>query len=403
LMGTSYTVQEASYFTEGYQTLPQGGKQSGAIASTSIPAKAEYINTRNAGSLNIQKVLAGNAPEYGRLFNFHLTLSRTDGIPVNRSYAYQINGVNAGTLTPDAKGEYQFTINGGQTLTLLDVLVGTTYSLYEDSYQAGGYITTSTGTAGTMTVQGALATFTNERNTGSLVLRKELAGNATEPDKRFNFTIRIQEKNGNRLNGSYAYRGSKAGNLSFANGVAHISLLGGEQITISDIPVDATYFVAEAEANADNYITTSTGTAGTIRANANATATFVNTRNVQAEFINLPVLKVWNDANNADQLRPNAITIYLYADGQAVMTAELTNANGWSYTFENLPSYRADGALVHYTVVEVAVADYYAAVAYENGSVSLTNTHTIERFTVLKEEKVPLGGNVNMNEGDCFN
>ncbi|MEG2357124.1 MAG: DUF5979 domain-containing protein, partial [Clostridia bacterium] len=311
LKGTSYTVQEASYFTEGYQTLPQDGKQSGTIASTSIPAKAEYVNTRNAGSLNVQKVLAGNAPEYGRPFNFHLTLSRTDGIPVNHSYTYQINGVKAGTLSPDAKGEYQFTIVGGQTLTLLDVLVGTAYNLYEDSYQADGYITTATGTAGTMTAQGKLAIFTNERNTGSLVLRKELAGNATEPDKRFNFTIRIQDKNGNRLNGSYAYRGSKAGSLGFANGVAHISLLGGEQITISDLPADATYFVAEAEANADNYITTSTGTAGTIRANANATATFVNTRNVQAEFINLPVLKVWNDANNADKLRPNAITIYL--------------------------------------------------------------------------------------------
>ena len=51
---------------------------------------------------------------------------------------------------------------------------------------------------------------------------------------------------------------------------------------------------------------------------------------------------------------------------------------------------------------------------YGDAVVNITNTHNPDRFTpttpddpelltLIEDNMVPLGGNINMNEGDCFN
>ena len=403
LKDTRYVVEEDSYFLEGYQTQPGNGRRTGSVSSPTIPARAEFLNTRNAGSLTVTKALAGNAPDVGRSFAFHVMLSRTDGIPVSGSYACQIDGANAGTIAVDASGRCQFTLRGGQRMTILGILEGTAYTVSEDDYTADGYVTDSSGTAGTIVTAGGLAAFTNTRDTGSLTVRKEIAGNAAEADRAFTFTVRIRERNGNMLNGAFAVSGSRNGTLTFTNGLASFTLRGGETITIRDIPVGATYSLTEAEASTNGYVTTVTGGAGTIRAQTVATARFLNTRDVTQQFTRLTVVKTWEDRNNRDGIRPASVTVYLYADGNAIANGQLTAANGWGYAFENLPIYNPDGTRVNYSVVEAATAGYYTTYGYAGDGVSITNTHRPDRFIVLEEDMVPLGGNINMNEGDCFN
>ena len=71
------------------------------------------------------------------------------------------------------------------------------------------------------------------------------------------------------------------------------------------------------------------------------------------------VTKKWEDANNQDGLRPATITVKLYKDGVATdQTLELSEANQWQGTFENLDE-KAAGKAIHYTVKEENVPEGY--------------------------------------------
>ena len=71
------------------------------------------------------------------------------------------------------------------------------------------------------------------------------------------------------------------------------------------------------------------------------------------------VTKKWDDANNQDGLRPATITVRLYKDGVATdQTLELSEANQWQGTFENLDE-KAAGKTIHYTVKEENVPEGY--------------------------------------------
>ena len=78
-----------------------------------------------------------------------------------------------------------------------------------------------------------------------------------------------------------------------------------------------------------------------------------------ADFVDIPVTKTWNDNNNEDGNRPESITVRLYADGVEVDSHVLTAAEGWSYTFTNKPRYQEDNRTeIVYSVNEDSVAMY---------------------------------------------
>ncbi|MDO4356018.1 MAG: Cna B-type domain-containing protein [Clostridia bacterium] len=87
--------------------------------------------------------------------------------------------------------------------------------------------------------------------------------------------------------------------------------------------------------------------------------------------------KTWNDANNQDGVRPESITINLLADGEKIASKTVTEADGWSWSFANLPEY-ANGKLIAYTITEDAVAEYETAV---NGY-DVINTHVPETIEI---------------------
>ncbi len=80
------------------------------------------------------------------------------------------------------------------------------------------------------------------------------------------------------------------------------------------------------------------------------------------ENINISVRKVWKDNDDADDKRPNSITVYLYADGKLVETVKITAADGWKHTFEDLPKY-ADGEKIKYTIEEKDVDGYNTVIS----------------------------------------
>ena len=77
------------------------------------------------------------------------------------------------------------------------------------------------------------------------------------------------------------------------------------------------------------------------------------------ETMSIPVDKSWVDRNNKYQVRPTAITVTLFADGQEVASAELSEATEWSASFDDLEVYKEHGAeAIEYTIEEAAVENY---------------------------------------------
>ena len=103
----------------------------------------------------------------------------------------------------------------------------------------------------------------------------------------------------------------------------------------------------------------------------------------------LTVTKKWDDAENQDGLRPKAIKVQLYADGQALgKEVELSEDNKWTYTFSELDE-KKDGKAGQYTVKETEVPEGYTQTveATDPGQVVIRNTHTPSKTTVQVTKK----------------
>ena len=113
------------------------------------------------------------------------------------------------------------------------------------------------------------------------------------------------------------------------------------------------------------------------------TNTYTITNTHIKELVNISVTKVWLDDNNNDGLRPNNVTIVLYANGDLIVdTTTLSGANKWTYTFENLPKYD-NGQEIIYTVDEVNITDAYTKeISGGSNNFTITNKHVSETTSV---------------------
>ena len=120
---------------------------------------------------------------------------------------------------------------------------------------------------------------------------------------------------------------------------------------------------------------------------------FTITNTYKPETIDLEGSKTWDDANNQDGIRPESITVHLYADDaeEPVQTLEVKpdDSGNWNWKFEKLHKYRDGGTAIQYTVVEEAVEGYDAKVDYNkaDGSHTLTNTHPPEEIDIPVTKK----------------
>ena len=83
-------------------------------------------------------------------------------------------------------------------------------------------------------------------------------------------------------------------------------------------------------------VTVPTGYEKTEVKNPDGSFTITNTYNT--ETVTVSGNKTWNDGSDQDGKRPESITIYLLADGAEVTSKTVTAADGWAWTFANLPN-----------------------------------------------------------------
>ena len=101
------------------------------------------------------------------------------------------------------------------------------------------------------------------------------------------------------------------------------------------------------------------------------------TNTYKPETIKISGQKVWDDADNQDGKRPNAVRVKILKGQDIVDVQEVTAANGWKYESNPLPKYAA-GQEIAYTVAEEAVSGYTSKVDGYN----ITNSYTPETTTV---------------------
>ena len=214
-----------------------------------------FVNTVSSfGRLAVSKTVAGNAGETNRDFRFAATIGGS---------------------------AYEFTLKHGEIWTSEPFAAGTEYTVTETDASADGYITTVPANAagliqGGQTVNVAFvntkdsAEPTPETKTGSLTVRKQVTGNAGDPQAEFSFMVMLSDTS---LSVTY-------GDMVFSNGVAAFTLRHGESKTASGLPAGIRYSVREQSANQDGYATTSTDESGTIVADTTVTAIFVNAKDV---------------------------------------------------------------------------------------------------------------------------
>ena len=226
--------------------------------------KMVFNNLYLTGDLIVQKIIAGNAADINKEYNFKVTLSDTS---INGIYG-DMNFVN---------GVAEFTLKGGERVFAKNLPAGVKYTVTEDDYSSEGYITTQTNDTGVITYNNEIqATFTNTRKAdGSLTILKKLAGNAQEADKLFTFRVDLQDVT---ITGTY-------GDVEFVGGIATIQLKGGESKTIEGLPVGTKYKVEEDNYRSDGYETRAIGNTGIIKEHTVAIAEFINTRNTYGDLI----------------------------------------------------------------------------------------------------------------------
>ena len=114
----------------------------------------------------------------------------------------------------------------------------------------------------------------------------------------------------------------------------------------------------------------------------NAADGFVVNNTYKPETIKISGQKKWEDAENQDGKRPNAVRVKILKGQDIVDVQEVTAANGWNYESNPLPKYAA-GQEIAYTVAEEAVSGYTSKVDGYN----ITNSYTPETVKISGQKK----------------
>lgn len=128
----------------------------------------------------------------------------------------------------------------------------------------------------------------------------------------------------------------------------------------------------------DGYIATVSATTGS----ADKGYAITVTNKHVPQFDDFTVVKVWDDSNNIDGMRPDSVTIHLNGSDGSSTEATLSNAKDWKYIFKHMPLFDANGNKITYTITEDAVAGYTYTVTNEGRSFTITNSHVQETFSI---------------------
>jgi hypothetical protein len=139
--------------------------------------------------------------------------------------------------------------------------------------------------------------------------------------------------------------------------------VGGKQVEINYEIIEDEVADYKPTLTENESVTTVTKPAenGTNADQTNTNTSFDLTNTHKNETTDITITKTWDDDDNAAGARPNAVTVYVYADNNLFKTVVLSKDNGWAVTIKDLAVYKG-GKKIVYTITEKEVTDYTAII-----------------------------------------
>ena len=294
----------------------------------------------NKGGLKISKAFVGETISSADKNAVSFTISGPNNYEHTISYASFKDGFY--TLENLDEGEYTVT-------ETTPTVTGKTVKI--EVSNEGGIVNVSNGST-------AEIKFTNtyEDQKGSLELTKNFAGDAISKESKDKITFTITGPN------------------NYSKVVKYSEFVDGKY-TLNGL-VLGKYKVVESNEQVNGFEVAVTNQSSEVILVGDQITT-VGITNTYYELTSVSGTKTWNDADNQDGVRPDSITVRLYADGQEVATTTANEETNWTYAFENLDKY-SKGQEINYVVREDAVDNY--STSYDG--TDIINTYTPEETSI---------------------
>ena len=331
-----------------------------------------YAAEKTSASLEVTKKLTGRELKADE-FEFVLK-NDADGSELQKVKNTADGKVTFTPIEYTAAGTYKYTIvetNAGQTID------GVTY----DSLEVKVTVEVTDDGEGNLTANvtyPADKEFNNSygasKTPATLAVKKTLTGRELKADE-FEFTLTDQDGNVKET-----VKNDKDGNVKFS--ALEFDKVGTFTYKIAEKAGTATGIKYDTKTITATVTVTDNGKGG-----LEATVAYDDEKAFENTYTpaktEVPVKKVWKDANNQDGKRPTSVTVKLLADGQDTgKTLELNAANNWAGSFTNLDADKG-GTPIKYTVVEVTVAGYTSEVTGDAASgFTITNSYSPETVVV---------------------
>lgn len=316
-----------------------------------------------------------------KIFKFNIELSSDD----DKISAMLANKKEYGDVTIDG-GKGSFYLPNVGSARLVGIPAGIKYHITEDA--ADGYESALTNGDGiiqkdriTMVICTNTKKAQPELKKQALTIKKIIKNG----DSKDNFTFHVSFSNLEK-NAKYKYKKGDAETAftSDKDGTADVTftLADKESMVFEDIPENAKYQVTEdaskyyasyeitdavktvqqKKGNEQDNQSLSTGTE-TVDADENAVVTFTNTGKEPevpaTEKLKIRIKKIWNDNEDAGNIRPGSITVYLMQDENVIKNIELNTDNGWETEIDGLEVFKEDGKTEYkYSVNEENISGY---------------------------------------------
>ncbi|GEM_PF-533491 len=277
-------LQDDSVHTVKVEKLADGKIRTSIDGATD--ANAHMLTVKNfraedpVGTLMIEKIVAGAGDIPERTFDFTLNLREATG-----NYTCQIiNTATGGVLRSqelDGAAPIKLSLAHGERAIIKGLPVGTTYVVSEEA--VAGYVTEIEKPEGNGEIVQNVTTIVKFTNymPGSLIIRKEVEGDAGDINKGFDFTVDFKDiPHGSPS--SYSYEISDASGASISSGTItsgkQITLKHGETAAITGLPKGTSYEIREEDYLRDGYTTIADHATGVIAAGVKSEAKFTNTK-----------------------------------------------------------------------------------------------------------------------------
>lgn len=273
LEGTSYTVEEID-IPKGY-SLKSYSKKEGVIGNKNEVLITNNYESKGSFTINLKKILEGRDLKEGE-FKFNLYDENNKLIAASKNNA-------DGTI--NSFGSIEVKNPGLHKFILKEDLSDKDNSIDYDMKPIEISVNAIDNKNGTLTVESptySRDTFTNKVKKGTLMIEKQV--NNIIKDDLFEFKVKLLDKDGNPLKGTFKYTSNKDDLIRDIKNDSIINLRAGEVISITDLPDGSSYEVEEINTSKDYKLSDSKDTKGVISSNKVSKALFINSYNLNGIY-----------------------------------------------------------------------------------------------------------------------